>query len=159
MFISYIIWYLNLNMIPSHGCDTRLPNINTTEAQFIIPCPSDTTRKSSQKAWNTPQNIIVGNVNTIQRSFLATSSIRFSQRRSEGRHIPGRCIIVDRSVYYIHSALNQLWKVYTQRGQNTVQVDTKTTETIFEQTHCSLMHKKSELTSGSYAKVIIEYEI
>ena len=43
------------------------------------------------------QNILVGNVNTIQGDSTKTSSIMYFQteRRSEGRNITGMCVISD----------------------------------------------------------------
>ena len=44
---------------------------------------------------------LVGNVNMSQKSSVALTSIRYSQRRSEGRNILERWAIVDTLVLYI----------------------------------------------------------
>ena len=38
------------------------------------------------------QTILVGNANTIQGCSMKTSSIRYPQRRSDGKNIIGRCV-------------------------------------------------------------------
>ena len=50
------------------------------------------------------QNTIVENVNTILLCYIAASSFRYSQRRSEGRNIIEKCAIAPTS-----SSLYQLW--------------------------------------------------
>ena len=57
-----------------------------------------TARTTSHKAWN-----------PIKGTSMATGSIRYSQRRSQGRNIVGRCIIAITQVYKQWRNRNRLW--------------------------------------------------
>ena len=63
------------------------------------------------------QNVLIGNVNSKQGSFMAISSVQYSHRRCEGRNIPGRHVIANKLVHIQYEYLKYSYWIRTCSSQ------------------------------------------
>ena len=105
--IAINIWiYIKISFSIPSNLQTILFRIDSPKngqpsmGQVVNPTPQ-TPRWQPVTTSETPlQDILIGNINTIQRIFIATRSILYYQRRSEDTNMPERCEIADTSLQY-----------------------------------------------------------